>query len=306
MAFPFLALSWTPTNALVLPHTPRKSMASGPVFPPELEREIFETTALLYPATIPPLLRVARRVLVWIEPLLYRVIPSYSVPLNSALEQAMRTKSADFFRHSVRHVFLGSYETNNIQALLRLCPDIVSLAYIPPHGEPKLLEVLKNFHRIRRWGGCLGDLFDHPSAIDLSLSVFRNVTHMDMFDNVDMNTAATARLCAGLCALPALTHLCINERVEGGILRNLLQGCPCLQVLVDIWTSRIGAAGMVATHRKAGLEDIRYVVAVCCDYWSDWDVGACGGTDFWAAADDFVARKRRGEIEEFCYLLDKW
>lgn len=43
----------------------RKSMASDPFFPVELEREIFETAALLYPATIPSLLRVARRVLVW-------------------------------------------------------------------------------------------------------------------------------------------------------------------------------------------------------------------------------------------------
>ncbi|KAJ7107396.1 hypothetical protein C8R44DRAFT_857975 [Mycena epipterygia] len=39
-------------------------------FPPELEREIFETTALLYPKTIPKLLRVARRVLFWKVPLL--------------------------------------------------------------------------------------------------------------------------------------------------------------------------------------------------------------------------------------------
>ncbi|KAJ7238059.1 hypothetical protein B0H12DRAFT_100962 [Mycena haematopus] len=283
-------------------------MASDPVFPAELEREIFETAALLYPVTMPPLLRVARRVLVWIEPLLYRVIWSDYGPLDSALEQAMRTKSAGFFRRSVRHVYLGSHESNNTQALLRLCPDIVSLAYISPRGEPELLELLKDFRGIHRWSGCLEDLFDHPSTstIDLSLSVFRNVTHMDMFDDVDMNTASTARLCAGLCALPALTHVCINRRVEAGILRNLLQGCPYLQVLVDMWASRISAVEMVTAHRKAGVEDIRYVAAVCGDYWSDWDVGARVGTDFWAAADDFVARKRRGEIEGSCHLLETW
>jgi hypothetical protein len=40
-------------------------MAPEPVFPFDLEREVFETTALMYPATIPTLLRVARRILTW-------------------------------------------------------------------------------------------------------------------------------------------------------------------------------------------------------------------------------------------------
>jgi hypothetical protein len=37
----------------------------NPAFPPELEREIFETTALMYLGQMPTLLRVARRVLIW-------------------------------------------------------------------------------------------------------------------------------------------------------------------------------------------------------------------------------------------------
>jgi hypothetical protein len=40
-------------------------LADSPAFPLELEREIFETTALLHPTEIPTLLRVARRVLIW-------------------------------------------------------------------------------------------------------------------------------------------------------------------------------------------------------------------------------------------------
>lgn len=36
-----------------------------PSFPPELERELFETTAYRYPNEIPTLLRVAHRVLIW-------------------------------------------------------------------------------------------------------------------------------------------------------------------------------------------------------------------------------------------------
>ncbi|KAF7377552.1 hypothetical protein MSAN_00177500 [Mycena sanguinolenta] len=283
-------------------------MASDPVFPAELEREIFETTASLYPATIPSLLRVSRRVCVWIEPLLYRVIGTDPGPSDSTIVQATRTKSADFFRYSVKHVYLGAAEsyTEAILPVLRLCSEIHSVAYVDVHAEPKLLELIKEFREIRRWSGFLEGLFVDPSAIDLSLAVFRSVTHMDMFDDVFMNSPSTARLCAGLAALPALTHLCLNRRVDGEILRNLLQGCSYLQLLVNMWADRMNAMDMVAAHRKAGIDDIRYVVVVCDDYWSDWDVGARGGKDFWAAAEDFVMRKRRREIEESCHLLESW
>ncbi|KAJ6466779.1 hypothetical protein C8R45DRAFT_477918 [Mycena sanguinolenta] len=284
-------------------------MAPDPIFPAELEHEIFETTALLYPATIPPLLRVARRVLVWIEPLLYRVIGAdFNASLASAFERALRTKPPDFFRHSVKHVFLGadSSYTQSILEILRLCPDIISLTYVVPDEEPGLLELLKKFRGIRRWSGCLKDLFGDVSAVDLGLAVFRSVTHMDLFDHVDVDAPSSARLCEGVCALPALTHLCLNRRVDPEILRNLLQGCPRLRVLVNMWADSTRATEMVAAHREAGVDDIRYVVVVCYNYLFDWDTGARGGIDFWVAADDFVARKCRSEIEDSSYLLENW
>jgi hypothetical protein len=38
---------------------------SSPLLPPELEREVFETVAELYPQTIPDLLLVSHRVHEW-------------------------------------------------------------------------------------------------------------------------------------------------------------------------------------------------------------------------------------------------
>ncbi|KAJ6466780.1 hypothetical protein C8R45DRAFT_1020097 [Mycena sanguinolenta] len=202
----------------------------------------------------------------------------------------MRTKPGDFFQQSVKHVYLGANEayTQVLLAVLRLRPEIISLAH--SHDEPELFELIKGLHGIRRWSGFL---FVGLSTIDLSLAVFRSVTHMDVYDDIDANAPFTALLCAGLSALPALTHLCLNRGVGGQILRNLLHGCPHLQILVNMWADRIDAIAAV------GVEDVRYVVVVCdaLDYWFDWEVGALGGTDFWAAADDFVARKGRGEIE---------
>jgi len=36
----------------------------------------------------------------------------------------------------------------------------------------------------------------------------------------------------------------------------------------------------------------------------DWEVGAKGGVDFWAAADAFVAQKRRGETAQSLYWMN--
>ncbi|KAJ6550049.1 hypothetical protein B0H19DRAFT_1160293 [Mycena capillaripes] len=44
------------------------------ILPPELERLIFEIAALESPKSMPALILVARRVQIWIEPLLYGVL----------------------------------------------------------------------------------------------------------------------------------------------------------------------------------------------------------------------------------------
>lgn len=215
--------------------------------------------------------------------------------MAAALTKAMQTKEANFFRHGVRHLYLGS-SGDSARTLLRLCPSIVSFAYISPQGDPSLLAMAQEMRGVRRWSGCLEDLFDKHTAVDLSLPVFSTVTHMDVFDDVDGSRLST-QICLGLTALPALTHLCLNRSVEVESLQRLLEQCAHLQVLVVMWSHRIQAGEMVAGHCRAGVTDARYVVAVCDDYWSDWEVGARGGMDFWAAADAFIAQKRRGEIE---------
>ncbi len=38
-------------------------------------------------------------------------------------------------------------------------------------------------------------------------------------------------------------------------------------------------------------------VATYVDYYNDWETGARGGEDIWVRAEEFIARKRRGEVE---------
>ncbi|KAJ6598353.1 hypothetical protein DFH09DRAFT_57007 [Mycena vulgaris] len=282
-----------------------------PVFPADLEREIFEIAATMHPREIPVLLQVARRVLVWIEPFLYRVIRVDHWPTVDAVRRAMHTKPASFFRDNVRHLFLGfcrfhsKLSEEEAHTLLRLCSGIVSFSsYCWDHSESALLPILEGIPKARRWAGSLQDLFGSRSAIDLTHSFFDTITHLDMFE-VLTSGSDDVRICAGLAALPALSHLCLNEGIEEAVLRCMLEQCARLQVLVNLWhSSETKLARKIANNPPA--TDERFVVCVFGDYWADWEVGARGGTDFWAAADAFVAKKRRGEIQASCYLLERW
>ncbi|KAJ7750409.1 hypothetical protein DFH07DRAFT_546282 [Mycena maculata] len=248
-----------------------------PIFPPELEREIFETTAILHPKTIPTLLRVAHRILIWVEPLLYRVI--LSDESMDALRRAMHVKPASFFAASVRHLaFPGrrissELPAEEIRALLQLCTNIVSLAL--NMDTPGLLPIMQEM-KIRRWVGWLVFFFEGNSdAVDLSHPAFRTVTHLHTFDDL---------------------------RDDAEVPRLVLERCTRLQVLLVFWDIPEPARQMAA---NPPVTDVRFVVCIHGGvYRKDWEVGARGGTDMWTAADTFVARKRRREIDTSCYLLE--
>ncbi|KAJ6598404.1 hypothetical protein DFH09DRAFT_1394623 [Mycena vulgaris] len=278
-------------------------MDHEPPFPVELEREIFETAAIMYPKIIPVLLRVSRRVLIWIEPLLYRVIrldPSRG-PRGGALRRAMQVKPAGFFRDNVRHVALFTVwePEEDLYDLLRICPRLLSLACPPTLSTPALLPILQEMKGVRKFSCDLEFLFGYGAAVNLRHSFFRTITHMDMPDvlgNGNGIQVATS-LAEGLAEMPALTHLALHDLVGGTtFLQRVLDGCAHLRAVVTLvnnaewWRARKIADNPPVT-------DARFLVCTRPIYWDDWEVGARGGTDFWAAADTFLARKRRGEIE---------
>ncbi|KAF8169170.1 hypothetical protein K438DRAFT_240345 [Mycena galopus ATCC 62051] len=270
--------------------------------PPELERKIFEIAALSDSGTIPPLLRVARRVLEWIEPLLYRVLVIDGSPRAKPFHRAFQLKP-NVVAGGVRHVsFIGSglWLAKDMQGLLRLCgPRLLSLA---GSRSTDIRPILPHLSQLRRWGGNLALLFGGYSVIDLSISAFRTLTHMDIWGGIEADDTV---ICPGLAALPCLTHLCLSDRGHWqAVLPRISAQCLQLQVLVSM-PGVAATAQLLATDPPT--RDVRFVVCIMPDdYWNDWEVGARGGTDFWAAADDFVTRKRRGEIEASCFLLDHW
>ncbi|KAJ6476353.1 hypothetical protein C8R45DRAFT_377588 [Mycena sanguinolenta] len=279
-----------------------------PVLPPELEREIFEVAAGLDFNTIPSLLRVARHVLEWVEPFLYRVVVINDSAKAEAYHLTLLLKP-HLLANNLQHLFLAGFTCfsrwpeKDVHVLLQLCaPRLLSLAVFAPLQQQRLIPSFSHITQLRRWAGILED-FDFASrgySAKRILPAFLTVTHMDIFDYfTDENEEV---ICAGLEALPCLTHLCLSGSPLTetlGLIPRILAQCVHLRVLVLKKRPREEIAGDLPTV------DVRFVISTRDSKNEiDWEVGARGGTDFWAAADEFVARKRRGEIQASCYLLD--
>ncbi|KAJ7928307.1 hypothetical protein B0H13DRAFT_2265166 [Mycena leptocephala] len=265
-------------------------MHPNPAFPPELEREIFETTALMYPGEMPTLLRVARRVLVWIEPLLYRVI--YLTPeTEEALFDAMNSKPADFFANAVRHLCLPRLEVKT-RRILEVCTGVVDLA--PNHLDPYVLPIIATM-RLQRLSIDLHELFGGP--VDLHHPLFAAITHLDLLDFPDEDHLQTL---VQISILPALTHLALDYRVPRVLVETLLIECPRLALLLVLWSVHARYKSAQIPH----VYDVRFVIGLCPqNYWGDWEAGAKGQSHMWSQADDFVAQKRSKTIEATRYWL---
>ncbi|KAJ7815531.1 hypothetical protein B0H13DRAFT_2138227 [Mycena leptocephala] len=272
------------------------------VFPTELEREVFEWTAIAYPSEILVLLRVARRVHLWMEPYLYRVVqvcpePPYSILRDAILRPAPQSKPADFYRNAVRHVYLDSISPWSPQ-VLQVCTRTRTFAAAGNSSRPILLAILLEMD-LRHLSLSLRALFGGAEYIEMNHPVLSSITHLDIFDDI---TEADSRIWLHLNSLPALTHLCLNDHVPGYILRMVLSLCPRLQVLANIWQFSLSSESRRLT-RNTPLKDARFVVGVYRDYGSEWAAGARGGPDFWSAAENFIARKCSGAIPESRYYI---
>ncbi|KAJ7177024.1 hypothetical protein C8R46DRAFT_1346916 [Mycena filopes] len=270
-------------------------MSTDPVFPPELERVIFEIAATVDHTSIPRLILVAHRVLTWIEPLLYTVV---SVDRQSTeLIHSLLHKPQ--FHNTVRHFSLPEYScAKDGLEVLALCPGIINLAGTNGlHGAVlAILDVLQ----IQRLAFSLRDLFDH-SPVDLTHRAFSALTHLDLWVDDENEFEDVLELLPELPILPALTHLSLDSDIPRDDLLAVLARCPRLHLLLVTWAE---GDSDYETVRFPAAYDARFVIGTHGDYWREWEAGARGFPDNWSRATEFVARKRRGEIEATCYWLD--
>ncbi|KAJ7766847.1 hypothetical protein B0H16DRAFT_1522606 [Mycena metata] len=266
-----------------------------PALPLDLEREIFETTALSYPGTLPTLLRVSRRVLVWIEPLLYRALRADSPKTAAAIERAMELKPPSFFSDNVRSLYISSYcgwPNQTRCAFLRLCPNLVSLSLGPTEPPTTaILPVLAGILHVRMWQGSLWHLFGEADP-DPGHPFFRTITHMDLLRLTRPSLSSTL---LSLGQMPALTHLCLHD-VTVDVVSRLLRECSRLQILLVVFPPHYPAERK-SLKISSAITDVRCVVVMRSRYPLGSDDWLNLNHDFWAGAETFVARKRRGELE---------
>ncbi|KAF8212640.1 hypothetical protein K438DRAFT_2009980 [Mycena galopus ATCC 62051] len=233
-----------------------------------------------------------------VHPLLYRVLILNSTASESYLS-AIQSKSPEFLCMAVRHVLLVASMPETINNALLECTGIESLM-VQGEWQPHLLPIL-NKTRPRKLNLSVQDDGSQWAKSTLNQPLFLSLTHLEIF--TDPSEQADGEhwddWWSGLAALPALTHLCLSEELSNDILRPALAECPRLIVAINAFWMPVDAGSLFAAGYAQDLtiEDSRIVVMLVEDCKKDWKTGAGGGEDFWARAEKFVARKRRGEIE---------
>ncbi|KAJ7481842.1 hypothetical protein FB451DRAFT_1030005 [Mycena latifolia] len=308
-------------------------MRLEPFLPPDLEREIFEIDALEHIASIPRLLRVARRVKLWIEPLLYRVIlitppgagmalPGHETCLKSgyvvidpqALVVIIARKSASFFHAHVRHLFIDSWDMDPVDQgiILAACTGATNVILLNLANPRPLLTGLSRMP-LQQLQANLGSLFSDgtldPAPVDFSHPIFHNITHLAVFDSL-LGSASDWK---GLALLPCLTHLSF-EHAEGlghlpnPLIEEALQACSLLEVLVILlggWADEPLADHLISTFfarhaRVVIMNDHKTSGGVV-----DWNLGARGKCDYWRRAEGVIRERRRLREGDLEYAVDR-
>ncbi|KAJ7632885.1 hypothetical protein FB45DRAFT_1027009 [Roridomyces roridus] len=273
------------------------------ILPAELEKEIFETAAFFEPASIPTLLLVARRVKIWIEPLLLRV---FSVPAPSSYN--LRNFRHSFAAHVLQELF-GKSECPTLwhpervrhlllhysilHSILAECNNIVDLAIGSQCDTSTLLSLSLPF-KLQHLSAPVAPFL---LASDLSLPPFANITHLDVLDRATEAEGWSTWSC--LAELPCLTHMSFHENfMPSSVCAGALEHCKSLIILAVLWPIEEARLATDYAYLHLDFEDPRFVMMVVPDLLEDWETGACGGRNYWDVADQ-LSRQRRSQGKEY-------
>ncbi|KAJ7123380.1 hypothetical protein C8R44DRAFT_875586 [Mycena epipterygia] len=285
---------------MVLESPDNTVLPDHPVLPPELEFQIFEICACSRPVLIPKLMLVAWRVKEWVEPLLYRTIAlTHSRPIEGyptfttdIVLSAIRTKGGDFFRDSVRNLFLFSIPEYAMKKILSVCIRVENLWAVAEDADVSSIMSL-----------CLKqlyvDLFPLFSAIQSGHPLFAEITHLELMGPDE--PLDTEIWCSTLSLLPRLTHLSFNNVDFISVCLPLLQKCKHLSVLVSLDVRRRAIEPL--QDGDALTQDVRFVVIRARWFLKDWQMGIHAGRDYWSRAESFIAKRRSGEIDARQYKM---
>ncbi|KAJ7165146.1 hypothetical protein C8R46DRAFT_304961 [Mycena filopes] len=289
-----------------------------PFLPPELERDIFElVVASSGTKCIPSLLLVARRVKLWLEPLLYRIaLVGPARPERRTLEKsgnallaadvlaaAIPRLPAAFLHTHVQHVFVDSrgYSFASRDTILAALTGATDLFLLNILDAPSLLANVRRMP-LRRLQANLGSLFggtrESPlvGRVDFGCALFAHLTHLAVFDNLGSADAGTTREWAGgLAALPALTHLSFEHDQVHPLFKEVLGGRVCAAlcvfvVLVDPDSEQGPLKAELEQYERALVMDDHKTY----EGEKDWYRGAQGLDDYWERAEELLKERKLG------------
>ncbi|KAJ7432002.1 hypothetical protein FB451DRAFT_1420952 [Mycena latifolia] len=270
---------------------------SDNIFPPELERSIFEITALSHPESIPTLLLVALRVKIWIEQLIYRVLTIYAPGRKAALKfhhslsalHSLMQSTPSFFAAHVRSVLFIGYPTwDAVLSTLSIFVAAVNVAFVnlPVDGPlpAAFVHLLKSLplQHLSLELDTLSELIGGPTVNALPQSVWYRLTHLHLLNRSN----------ASDCARSVLPHLPNAECYF------VLAQCAALQVFALVCPSR-AVLKMHAPARRRPARDPRVVLLIVREFVEEWETGARGGTDYWETAEAWVKQRRAGKKKYF-------
>jgi hypothetical protein len=139
----------------------------------------------------------------------------------------------------------------------------------------------------------LKELFAHKAQIDFGHPSFSRLTHLELFDQRALDSYFD------LVLIPHLTHLAFNIPGFLNILLTLLKMCKSLHVLVLVMLRPGHLSEMIVKHEvlRQLSEDPRFVQMFYLEFVDDWKTGALMGSNYWLQVEDFIMRRRSGEID---------
>ncbi|KAJ7620361.1 hypothetical protein FB45DRAFT_1094488 [Roridomyces roridus] len=266
-----------------------------PVFPPEIERHIFELSALARPVLVPKLIFVAWRIKQWIEPILYRTIvlgrarstmDGYPAFTSEALLSAIQTKAPGFIATAVQN--LSIYDSAaGYEEILSACTGVTNLRVLS-------LDTAFSAHI----PSTLTQLYVYDFPHESSAFLFSQLTHLDVmglnFLDIDLDAFHSS-----VALLPHLTHVSFSDRDYTPIFLRLLRGCPKIEVFFYC-----DQDDEPLLDQETLAEDPRFVVlrlraGTMWNWDYDWLMGVHCGRDYWYRVERFIQKRRSGEVDRF-------
>ncbi|KIM37223.1 hypothetical protein M413DRAFT_31147 [Hebeloma cylindrosporum] len=285
----------------------RHKLAGPPKLPPELERYIFEICAYKSQEACADLLRVARRVYEWVDPILIESVCITEdfdskfrrrVRLEGFLAKLTNGKPRQYYVQHIKNlaIFGRFFETAHINRIVAICSGVENLLVLPTaHGLDFFEDPHHKGRRLRRlaidMSHCNFDSLRFGTNPHFYHRCFANLTHLHIMDD-DEDWCRYA----GWETLVNLTHIAFACYSYAGreAIAWLLQKLPTIRYVAFIYYHVDNAyeyyinANNSPPHTRP--EWGARVVFLSGIPQSDWERGARGQGDFWDVVERLVQR----------------